>query len=235
MKRVLAFLFILVSLSFFCISVSAMEVGFEIQEVSPEEQQKLFSQVFVEQSNQKYISGEELDLYDVNQDGEVLVSIGLGNRINLFDEHGNFIKSYNIQTKSKGTVFAFFDKDDGNLITYFFRDNFLVKFDPEGEMIGAAKASSSDVSSVYHSMKQSLERKVNGVRYDAVETAFWWTPNKLMRIDQDRNEILLYERTIGQFFSQYWRELAARLWLPVLAAYGIALAYRLKQLKRISR
>lgn len=177
---------------------SAISMDFHSKSMDTNEQQRLFSEVNITISDEEQYPNETVKLFDVDQNGNLIVTLGNGKYLNLYDSNGEFIQSYKIKTVSGGALYAFFDKLDGNIILYDIRRNCFYKIDHQAnlvEVVAEDSAADQKNSEILAERLLQLTIKQEGVTYQLKTLVPFIPTSKIIMNFSDNHTKVLYDQT----------------------------------------
>ena len=212
----------------FSVPASAeIDSPFEIDETASYDTGMAFYDLRLQYETEEYTGDGQIESFDVNQNGEIIVIIDgsetfgafgeNGYRINCYRRDGSFSHCIKVDPLAKGGILALFDRSDGQLLLYDFQTDVLYKINNEGECVEAEQVPKDfNAASIIVDVRSQKEKTVNGVRYSMSATNRpFQTPTLTMTLP-DGEVKTVFEYTEGGSFS--------RLIVYIVAVYLLAVA-----------
>lgn len=162
-KKLLIFI-LSISIIFCILSLNsfAMNTGFTVCDIEPEDEQNLISNLDVtlitEEPEKEYIT-----CFDVNDDGLILLVDGITEikTVSVYTSDGTF--KYRYELSSSGNCYAEWDGD--NVIIYYVRSDIAALFDNTGKLLEVKRIENTAENNSYWYELRAEERTVNGNKY----------------------------------------------------------------------
>lgn len=162
-KKIIVFMLcVSVLLSVFGLNSFAMNTGFSVCDMEPEDEQNFIANLNVtlitEEPEKEYIT-----CFGVNDDGLILLVDGITEikTVSVYTSDGTF--NYGYEVPSTGACYAEWDGD--NIIIYYVRSDIAASFDNTGKLLEVKRIENTSENNSYWYELCAEERNVNGNKY----------------------------------------------------------------------
>lgn len=206
MKRLYATVALVILLSVFSLTASAAIDGpYSTQSVSEDEWPNFAYTLNLQQYSEEYTGNGTVESFDVNQKGEILISINNHNQyhINFYQTDGTFAYGFYLQPRS-GSIIVFFDRTDGGLVLYDIRSAYFTKINSEGQCLEVEKLKDGvSPAAGIEEIRSKKEFRVNNIIYRVTSNDSVQNMPTLTMYTPDGKSKVIFQQTERSFFDRY--------------------------------
>lgn len=225
----------ILSVCLFCISIQAYadeRQGFVTEEMSIDERERVLTNINLSLSNVEF-SKKAIVCFDVNEQGLVAIGTEEGEHktVCIYSDTGNFQYGYRFETSGSFGV----ELNDEVLNIYFVRGDIIVSIDSRGEIQNVSRiCDTSENNTYWNKFVRATHRDIGNYQYVlkndvGILGIFASSYSQLYRIDENGNQLLIYDANTIQFFN-----MLISFW-GILLFISIVVVAIIKELKKLQK
>lgn len=176
---------------------------FQTTSIDSSEAETAIYRLNLQYETKEYKGDGEIESFDVNQNGEVIISIAgtKGYNINFYQQDGSFSHCIFVDPKSQGSILALFDRTDRQLLLYDFRPDKIFKIDHNGECLEVKEIPKQfNPDPIINEIRSKSEVTVNGTYYSLKNRdSLFKTPALTMTLPNGETKTIFAQTERGVF------------------------------------